>query len=66
MPRFLIDLPTPYHPTDRLEDFLRKAAASPFRNDPIVRAAVNRVQGYLRDRLEPTDPPKHEPSVSVH
>jgi hypothetical protein len=51
MPRFLIDLPMPFDPTDRLEGFLQKAAVSPFHNDPVVRAAVSRVQGYLRDRL---------------
>lgn len=51
MPRFLIDLPTPFHPTDRLEGFLQKAVVSPFYNDPVVQATVSRVQGYLRDRV---------------
>jgi hypothetical protein len=62
MPRFLIDLPTSYHPIDRLEDFLQKAAASPLHDEPVVQAAVTRVQGYLRDRLAPLDLPKHEPA----
>jgi hypothetical protein len=63
MPRFLIDLPMSFDPTDRMEGFLQKAAVSPFHGDPIVRAAVSRVQGYLRDRLAPIDRPKHEPSA---
>ena len=63
MPRFLIDLPTPYHPIDRLEDFLQKAAASPLHDEPVVQAAVNRVQGYLRDKLAPPEPPQNELSA---
>jgi hypothetical protein len=55
MPRFLIDLPMPLDPTDRLETFLQKAAASPLNEDPVVQAAVGRVQGYLRDRQGSTD-----------
>jgi len=50
MPRFLIDLPMPFDPTDRLEDFLRKVTASKLQDDPVVQAAIDRVQGYLRDR----------------
>ncbi len=50
MPRFLIDLPMPIDPTDRLEHFLQKAAASRLHDDPVVQAAVNRVQGYLKER----------------
>ena len=52
--RFLIDLPMPFDPTDRLEDFLRKATASKKQDDPVVQAAIDRVQGYLRDRLIPS------------
>jgi hypothetical protein len=61
MPRFLIDLPTPFDPTDRLEDFLRKATASKKQDDPVVQAAICRVQGYLRDRQPPVDPSRHAP-----
>jgi hypothetical protein len=50
MPRFLIDLPMPVDPTDRLEDFLRKATAYKMQDDPVVQAAIDRVQGYLRER----------------
>jgi hypothetical protein len=50
MPRFLIDLPMPFDPTDRLEDFLRKATVSKTQDDPVVQAAIDRVQGYLRER----------------
>lgn len=57
MPRFLIDLPNPIDPTDRLEDFLQKAAASRLHDDPVVQAAVSRVQGYLRERQSPDTPP---------
>nr|WP_294528580.1 hypothetical protein [uncultured Rhodopila sp.] len=60
MPRFLIDLPMPLDPTDRLENFLQKAAASPLNEDPVVQAAVGRVQGYLRDRQASTDAPRQE------
>jgi hypothetical protein len=52
--RFLIDLPMPFDPTDRLEDFLRKATASGMQDDPVVQAAIYRVQDYLRDRLTPS------------
>ena len=60
MPRFLIDLPMPLDPTDRLENFLQKAAASPLNEDPVVQAAVDRVQGYLRARQAPADAARHE------
>jgi hypothetical protein len=63
MPRFLIDLPTPFDPTDRLESFLQKAAASPLQDDPVVRAAVSRVEGYLHDRTTFLDPSDHKPSA---
>jgi hypothetical protein len=66
MPRFLIDLPTPFDPTDRLEGFLQKAEASPFHNDPVVRAAVSRIQGYLRDRSATSDPQKLQSSASAN
>jgi hypothetical protein len=66
MPRFLIDLPTPHHPVDRLEDFLQKAAASRLHNEPVVQAAVTRVQGYLRDKLAPTEPPEPEPPAPAN
>jgi hypothetical protein len=56
MPRFLIDLPTPFDPTDRLEGFLQKAAESPYSDDPVVRAAVSRVQGYLRQQRSEIGP----------
>jgi hypothetical protein len=60
MPRFLIDLPMPLDPTDRLENFLQKAAASPLNEDPVVQAAIDRVQGYLRERQGPIEAPRHE------
>jgi hypothetical protein len=60
MPRFLIDLPMPLDPTDRLEIFLQKAAASPMNEDPVVQAAVNRVQGYLRDRQGSTGASRYD------
>ena len=59
--RFLIDLPMPFDPTDKLEDFLRKATASRMQDDPVVQAAIYRVQGYLRDRQPSIDPPRHAP-----
>jgi hypothetical protein len=64
MPRFLIDQPMPFDTTDRLEDFLRKAAASPFRDDPVVQAAIGRVQGYLREKQTPTGQPRQEPAAA--
>ena len=59
--RFLIDLPMPFDPTDRLEAFLRKATASNMQDDPVVQAAISRVQGYLRDRQPSIDPSRHAP-----
>jgi hypothetical protein len=50
MPRFLLGLPMPFDPTDRLEDFLRNATVSKMQGDPVVQAAIDRVEGYLRDR----------------
>ena len=47
----------PFDPTDRLEDFLRRATASKVQEDPVVQAAIYRVQGYLRDRQPSIDPP---------
>ncbi len=64
MPRFLIDQPMPFESTDRLEEFLRKAAASPFHDDPIVQAAIGRIQGYLRDRQTPFGEPREEAAAS--
>jgi hypothetical protein len=64
MPRFLIDRPMPFDTTDRLEEFLRTAAASPFEDDPVVQAAIIRVQGYLLERQAPFGQPRHEPGVS--
>jgi hypothetical protein len=64
MPRFLIDQPMPFDTTDRLEDFLQKAASSPFSDDPVVQAAIGRVQGYLLERQTPNDQPRHEPVAS--
>jgi hypothetical protein len=46
-----------------LEGFLQKAAVSPLHDDPVVRATVSLVQGYLRDKLTLLDPSKHEPSA---
>jgi hypothetical protein len=63
MPRFLIDLPMPLAPSDRLENFLQTAAASPLHEDPVVQAAVGRVQGYLRDRQASIEPPRHKTSA---
>ena len=59
--RFLIDLPMPFDPTDRLEGCLRKATASTMQDDPVVQAAIHRVQGYLRDRHPSIDPSCHAP-----
>jgi hypothetical protein len=61
MPRFLVDQPLPLDTTDRLEDFLRRAAASPLHDDPVVQAAIGRVQGYLRERHTPIGQSEHEP-----
>jgi hypothetical protein len=55
----------PSDPTDRLEDFLQKAAASPFNDDPVVQAAIGRVQGYLRERQTPVAQPQNEPVASA-
>ena len=57
--RFLIDLPMPFDPTDKLEDFLRKATTSRMQDDPVVQAAIHRIQGYLRDRQLSIDPSRH-------
>ena len=61
MPRFLIDMPMPFDPTDRLENFLRKATESKMQDDAVVQAAICRVQAYLRDRQPSTDPAGHAP-----